>query len=131
MNTQEQERPDWFSRLDTSFCQERFDEVEAFAKKEGRHEQFMGRLEQLCFGDVDQEDLTRWGKPVDDVRVRLLSDFAPQSFEFYRDYLDGEEWKIYTHGGLIFHGEHDNGGDGGAPTFSVNVRAQDGWAIHT
>jgi len=39
-----------------------------------------------------------------------------------------ERW---FNGGLIFHGPHDNGGDGGAPTFSVNLSPQDGWSIHT
>jgi len=39
-----------------------------------------------------------------------------------------ERW---FNGGLIFHGPHDNGGDGGAPTFSVNLLPQDGWSIHT
>lgn len=34
-------------------------------------------------------------------------------------------------GGLIFHGPHDNGGDGGMPTLSVNLSEGYGWSIHT
>lgn len=34
-------------------------------------------------------------------------------------------------GGLIYHGEHDHGGDGGAPTFSLNLTPKNGWAVHT
>jgi hypothetical protein len=127
------QRPSWFSRLDTSRCQEHFDEVEAFALEQGRHEQFMSRLERLCMGDRPDDEMTWWGEPLDGIRVRLFADFAPQSFEFYREVKKegGEDWLTCTHGGLIFHGSHDNGGDGGAPTFSVNLTPQDGWSIHT
>lgn len=38
---------------------------------------------------------------------------------------------FWFNGGLTFHGKHDNGGDGGAPTFSVNLSPSDGWEIHT
>lgn len=38
---------------------------------------------------------------------------------------------LYIHGGLIFHGKHDNGGDGSAPTFSVNLTSTNGWGTHT
>ena len=38
---------------------------------------------------------------------------------------------FWFNGGLIFHGPHDNGGDGGAPTFSVNLGVGYGWAMHT
>jgi hypothetical protein len=34
-------------------------------------------------------------------------------------------------GGLIYHGKHDNGGDGGSPTFSVCLEPTNGWSIHT
>ena len=34
-------------------------------------------------------------------------------------------------GGVIFHGTHDGGGNGGAPTFSVCLSPTDGWSIHT
>lgn len=55
-------------------------------------------------------------------RVQIYPDFAPYSFC----------WKAAgMFGGCIFHGSHDNGGDGGAPTFSVNINPQDGWSLHT
>lgn len=54
--------------------------------------------------------------------VKLWLDFAPFSFT----------WKAGgLYGGLIFHGPHDGGGNGGVPTFSVNITAVHGWALHT
>ena len=40
-------------------------------------------------------------------------------------------WCTAYNGGLIYHGPHDRGGDGSAPTFSVNLNPHDGWSIHT
>ena len=37
----------------------------------------------------------------------------------------------FMNGGIIFHGQHDNGGDGSAPTYSVCLTTTDGWSIHT
>lgn len=126
------ERPSWFSRLDLSYCQEHFDEVEAFAKEHDRHEQFMNRLGQLAWSDIEDGKLTYWGTPIEDMRVRLFRDFAPQSFEFVQEVKrDGKDWECAVNGGFIFHGPHDGGGNGGAPTFSVNLTPQDGWSIHT
>jgi len=54
--------------------------------------------------------------------TELWLDFAPLSFT----------WKgSGMVGGLIFHGPHDRGGDGGEPTFSVNLSGAYGWSIHT
>jgi hypothetical protein len=81
----------------------------------------------------------------------LTKDFAPYSFNFacydidddngnalkYITYKGATEVTVnnlknpWMHGGLIYHGPHDNGGDGSAPTFSVNLTAIDGWSIHT
>lgn len=55
--------------------------------------------------------------------VNLYKDFAPYSFYFVIPNI--------MNGGIIFHGSHDNGGDGSAPTFSVNLSSVDGWTIHT
>jgi hypothetical protein len=41
------------------------------------------------------------------------------------------EYRRWFNGGLIFHGPHDNGGDGGAPTFSVSPIPASGWRVHT
>lgn len=56
--------------------------------------------------------------------VLLGKDFAPLSFNFSLK-------ESSFHGGLIFHGAHDGGGNGGAPTYSVNLEPVDGWSIHT
>jgi len=65
-------------------------------------------------------------------RCTLYKDFAPYSFYFVMEIRDENgEWQRYFNGGLIFHGKHDRGGDGGAPTFSVNLTPVDGWAVHT
>ena len=59
--------------------------------------------------------------------THVFTDHAPLSFYFARY----KEEKFSGNGGIIFHGVHDNGGDGSAPTFSVNLTPVDGWAIHT
>jgi hypothetical protein len=62
------------------------------------------------------------------IETDIVTDFAPYSFYFMR-YKEGEKW--FSNGGIIFHGKHDNGGDGGAPTFSVCLTPCNGWQIHT
>ena len=57
----------------------------------------------------------------------IIQDFAPHSFYFTR-VKDGN---FRGNGGIIFHGKHDNGGDGSSPTFSVNLVPTVGWSIHT
>jgi len=64
-------------------------------------------------------------------RCNLFKDFAPYSFYFELERKRDGPWIMMMNGGLIFHGPHDNGGDGGAPTFSVNASPVDGWSIHT
>ena len=59
--------------------------------------------------------------------VQVYTDFAPMSF-FWQAMSNGKAWII---GGLIYHGKHDGGGNGGPPTFSVNLTPLYGWAIHT
>lgn len=61
-------------------------------------------------------------------RVRIGLDFAPLSFGFAVIRSDGSCWIV---GGLLYHGAHDRGGDGGAPTFAVNVRPIEAWTLHT
>lgn len=126
------ERPEWFSRLDISRCEDHFNAIEAFARESGRLEQFHDTMSKLAWGDISDEELSCWGRPCR-VRVTLFRDFAPQSFEFVKEvlYKNETEWKRQFNGGVIFHGTHDNGGDGGAPTYSVNLSPQDGWSIHT
>jgi hypothetical protein len=65
-------------------------------------------------------------------RCLLFKDFAPLSFFFRMEKRDKDgEYRPWFVGGLIFHGQHDNGGDGGAPTYSVNLSPCDGWSVHT
>jgi hypothetical protein len=64
----------------------------------------------------------------DGVEAEVMTDFAPLSFYFVRYDKDR---KFRGNGGIIFHGKHDNGGDGGAPTFSVCLTPCNGWQIHT
>jgi|WetSurMetagenome_2_1015567.scaffolds.fasta_scaffold111619_2 hypothetical protein len=76
---------------------------------------------QECLDRLEQVD-----KNLDCI-TRISNDFADKSFYFTR-------WKgesCLGNGGIIYHGTHDNGGDGGAPTFSVNITPQSGWCIHT
>ena len=61
--------------------------------------------------------------------VFLYPDWAPMSLAFQLKY----NGKNDMNGGFIFHGVHDNGGDGGFPTFSVelNPDTKSHWSIHT
>jgi len=102
--------------------EEYLNEVRTFADKVGKRldlERNLDRLRDLY--NHDGEAVCYVGK-----------DFAPYSFRFsvFRPDKDGEQ-KFVLNGGLIFHGDHDNGGDGGAPTLSVCLTPQDGWSIHT
>jgi hypothetical protein len=109
--------------------QEYFDKVVAFAKQIGMYEQLKDRLDYLdtyaCRDGEGNVDRTK-------TECRLSKDFAPYSFEFVlvRRNANGS-FDYWFNGGLIFHGNHDNGGDGGAPTFAVNLSPEHGWSIHT
>ena len=79
-------------------------------------------IQKDCTGDIVEE---KFGSI-------LYSDFAPYSFGFSASTKnkDGVWTSLYC-GGLIFHGAHDNGGDGSSPTFSVCLVATNGRSIHT
>ncbi len=101
------------ARLDVSRCSDYFDEVVAFAQKAGRWTGPLGLRENL----LRLVRLARAG-----AKAVLYKDFAPYSFEFAAGGFQG---------GLIFHGSHDAGGSGAAPTFAVCLEAVDGWTLHT
>ena len=69
----------------------------------------------------------------------ITDDYAPKSFQFglYRrteegqHIVEGERCQLYINGGIIYHGQHDRGGDGSAPTFAVCLTPVTGWSIHT
>ncbi len=65
--------------------------------------------------------------------VNVHSDFAPLSFYFVVMWLNPKTNKYERdyNGGVIFHGAHDGGGSGKAPTYSVTGSPVDGWAVHT
>ena len=65
----------------------------------------------------------------DKTECLLFKDFAPQSFYFLMQ-KDGKTW---FNGSCILHSAHDNGGDGGAPTFFVclNPDTKPHWQVHT
>lgn len=105
--------------------QQHFDEVLAFADKVGLRKQLDEKLKYL---DEYAEHGDR-GKS----RCHLSKDFAPYSWGFVIEVrgADGEYRHWFT-GGLLFHGPHDNGGDGSFPTLAVTIGgAVHGWSIHT
>jgi hypothetical protein len=120
--------------------QEYYDKVIDFATKSGQLDKLQHELDYLANYAIGE------GEPKDKTRCDLYKDFAPQSFYFILYLKQGEPLKDsyvktgespkdgyvkWFNGGLIYHGKHDNGGDGGAPTFSVNLTPQYGWSIHT
>ena len=64
-----------------------------------------------------------------EIETTITNDFAPYSFYFVKSRKDTNNF--IGNGGIIFHGKHDNGGDGGSPTFSVCIEPVNGWSIHT
>ena len=96
-----------------------------FADETGQREEFDKALARLCHREV-HENVGNGGKPSE---IRLYGDLAPYSFEWA--WIEIETERLIMNGGLIYHGKHDNGGDGGAPTFSVSLTPQSGWCIHT
>lgn len=110
--------------IDTTFGH--LDEVKAFAERVGKAESLQKNLEYLGTYACNDGRQTR---------CRLFRDFAPMSFffrmELKQEHEPDDAYRFWFVGGLIYHGPHDNGGDGGAPTFSVSITPQDGWSIHT
>lgn len=99
-------------------CEEHLEKVRAFAGSIGMLEQFEETLQRI-----------RIYSPMYDLIVHLYEDFAPFSFYFVMNEMDDKT--RFMNGGIIFHGSHDGGGNGGAPTFSVNLTPSSGWRIHT
>ena len=104
--------PSRFSVEDTEYVVE----VCRFAEQVGKVDSL-----QQCF-----DRLQRFGDNYCGT-VFLGRDFAPYSFSF--GIRAAGQMKL--NGGVIFHGAHDNGGDGSAPTYSVSLEPHDGWSIHT
>ena len=91
-------------------------------------------VEQLEFAKTIKDEslqkcidgLAKWSDNEDEI-TNIGVDFAPRSFGFSR--IAKEVFR--GNGGIIYHGSHDNGGDGGSPTFSVSLTPTKGWSIHT
>ncbi len=98
-------------------CPEHLAAVRAFADQTNQRAQFESRLSDL-YRYISAEGYT----------IMLYEDFAPYSFYWEEIAPDG---KRTMNGGLIYHGLHDGDGNGGSPTFSVNLTPMSGWAIHT
>jgi len=96
-----------------------------FACETGQLEQFEETLERVI-GRENRETIC--GKQ-GDTEVRIYSDFTPYSFSWVWHHL--KENRNLTVGGMIYHGKHDGGGNGSAPTFSVCLEPTSGWSIHT
>ena len=106
-------------------CRERFEEAIEFARKHGLTKQLADNFKYLAHYAMHNGRKTR---------CMLYKDFAPLSFEFViatDDSKCGDIWRRWFNGGVIFHGQHDGFGSGGAPTFSVCLTKTDGWQIHT
>ncbi len=102
------------------------DTVKAFADKVGKADSLQSKLAYL-----DEYASARREEGLE-TRCQLYEDSSPQSFAFLMEMRqDGGEWTRWFNGGMIFHGAHDGGGNGGAPTFSVCLNPTDGWSIHT
>jgi len=105
----------------------KLEETLAFAKerKDDSLQKCIDRLKQV------EKNYKENGQDID---TQIFIDFAPYSFYFCRvNYKNGRDYKpeYISNGGIIFHGKHDNGGDGSAPTFSVSLTPCNGWQIHT
>ena len=79
-----------------------------------------------------------------DTITQVSDDYSEHSFYFVRyrklregdsqddiRVINGDPYKFAGNGGIIYHGKHDNGGDGSAPTFAVNMTPVNGWSTHT
>jgi hypothetical protein len=97
-------------------CSEHLEAVRAFADQTNQRAQF-----EQCLIDLTAYLTDLW-------KVDLYSDFAPYSFFWSQYNMAGQRG---LSGGLIYHGQHDGGGNGDTPTFSVNLDFSNGWRIHT
>lgn len=103
---------------------EYFEKVQEFAKENGLDKKLQETLSYLD-GYAGRDRTV----------CELSRDFAPQSFRFamYQN-KEGKDPAYWFNGAVIFHGPHDGGGSGGAPTYSVCVSSEDEkphWQVHT
>jgi hypothetical protein len=63
-------------------------------------------------------------------RCKLYRDFAPYSFNFVIEIREGQQWKRWFNGGLIYSGP-DSPVNGSFPTLTVSIDPYNGWSTHT
>lgn len=96
-----------------------------FASETGQLEQFEDILKRLAIRE-EGENVGNMGRKSE---VILYPDFTPYSFFWV--WQETESKRQIMCGGMIYHGKHDGGGNGGSPTFSVCLEPTSGWSIHT
>jgi hypothetical protein len=116
--------------------QKHYDEVVAFARSVNLYEpDIVQPGDDKLYLKATLDRLERFTRKREDgeltTRVVLYRDFAKQSFGFSVQNRTPDGWVATLVGGVIFHGSHDRGGDGGSPTFSVSLTPTMGWSIHT
>ena len=115
------QKPTTRNPIDSSSCEAHLAATRAFADRVGLRDSLEECLERLTRPFMGRES-----------RTVIRKDFAPYSFEFVKTYKsESGAWEYAYNGGIIYHGPHDNGGDGGMPTLSVNLEPHNGWSIHT
>ncbi len=76
--------------------------------------------------------LDGYGGPNKVTRCILYPDLAEHSFAFLMEIRGPDDrYRPWFGGALIFHGPHDGGGCGCAPTYAVAIEPAHGWLIHT
>ena len=104
--------------------QDHYDAVLTFAEKAGLRQQLEEKLQYLAtYAEHGERGKTQ---------CTLRRDFAPYSFEFVIERRDADgQYQPWFVGGLIYHGTHDNGGDGSYPSLAVTLQPVNGWSVHT
>ena len=104
---------------------EYFNEVQSYAQEHGLLATFNQDMLKLHLYGCSWDDPER-------CRVTPGKDFAPYSFSMSIEMRqeDGQYTPMFN-GGVIFHGQHDGFGSGGAPSFSVSLNKSVGWQLHT
>lgn len=98
--------------------QGKLDEIRQFADSINKRDNLENCIKNLDYGS-------------DKYVVEIFTDFAPKSLYFVRKCIGDE--RFAGNGGVIFHGRHDNGGDGSSPTLSVSIDPNNElhWQVHT
>ena len=95
------------------------EQILEFAKRNGLEQQLQSRLTYLETYGCNEK-----------TRCRLFRDFAPYSYYFVMEKMEGDEYIKWFNGGLIYFGDGDSGS--GDPQYTVRLGDNKaGWSIHT